>query len=282
MKTPIHLMQREIEALDGLHHPNLIQLQAVYEEPRFIHIVTELCTGGELHDRVVSKDWTISESEAAELIHNIVRGIAYCHKHGIVHRDLKASNFMFVSPTTKTNVKIIDFGLARKFSKEKMNSDGNVDETEWVMRSQVGTPYYVAPEVLTQETYNAKCDVWSIGVVAYVILSGGTLPFHGEDEAATLRLLEDPNLNVKFEPSEPWNAFDESAKDFCRALLQKDPKKRPTSEEALELTWLCENYNKGGQPPLESDDRHLRQQSSSVDKVRDVFQYIFCKAKSAD
>lgn len=286
MDTPIYLLQREVESLDGIHHPHLLELQAVYEEPRYIHLVTEICTGGELYERITNSSttkWIITEAEAAELMHNILRGIAYCHKHGIVHRDLKASNFLFVTPDTNTNVKIIDFGLARRtFKKNEHDNDDDDDDdgSEWVMRSKVGTPYYVAPEVLTDESYTSKCDVWSIGVIAYLVLSGGTLPFCGKDEADTLRLLEDPDLNVEFVMEDSsWNNFDESARDFCRALLQKDPKKRPTAEAALELKWLHDNYTAPDPPCLESDPRLLHHHSSA-DRIREAFDYIFHKSKT--
>jgi calcium-dependent protein kinase len=279
MNTPIHLLLREIASLEGIHHPNVIELQAVYEESRYIHIVTELCTGGELYERVSAGNWSITETEAAELMHNILRATAYCHSHGIIHRDLKASNFLFVSPDTNTDVKIIDFGLARAFSRtgdRPDDHDGTMDESAWVMKSKVGTPYYVAPEILTEEYYTSKCDVWSIGVVAYLVLSGGSLPFCGKDERETLQLLKDPELEVKFDPLEPWNDFDESAKDFCIALLQKDPARRPPAEEALQQKWLCENYTRYHlpDPALASNPKLMRHQKSSfrgrkmIDKIK--------------
>jgi serine/threonine protein kinase len=286
MNTPIHLLRREIASLEGLHHPHVIELQAVYEESRYIHIVTELCTGGELYERVGAGNWSITETEAAELMHNILRAIAYIHHHGIIHRDLKACNFLFVSPDTNTNVKIIDFGLARTFSRTVDRPDDHdgtmMDESAWVMKSKVGTPYYVAPEILTEEYYTSKCDIWSIGVVAYLVLSGGSLPFCGKDERETLQLLRDPELEVKFDPVDPWSDFDESAKDFCIALLQKDPARRPSAEEALEQRWLRENYrDHQPEPALASNPKLIRHQRSAF-RGRQMIEKYFRKAKSLE
>lgn len=228
-KTPVHMLQREIESMRGLHHPHVLELQDVYEEAKFIHIISELCTGRELYERIGSGDWNATEQESAKLLQNILSAIAYLHENGVVHRDLKASNFLFVSPNTNTNVKIIDFGLARKVAD---------DIAEHRLTTKVGTPYYVAPEVLLQDAYCCKCDVWSIGVIAYLVLSRGKLPFCGQDEKQTLALLKDPDLDCSYEPSEVWAEWSGSAKVFCQALLQKDPAARPTAREAMGLTWI--------------------------------------------
>lgn len=248
-KTPAYLLKREIESLRQIqHHPHLIALKGeVYEDDSYIHIVTELCTGGELYDRLATGKWAIREREAAILISNILQAIAHSHERGVVHRDLKASNFLFATKNTNTNVKIIDFGLSRSMMRSQQSttsiSNNNEDEEEeeddlaWVLKSKVGTPYYVAPEVLIDESYSAKCDVWSIGVIAYVVLTRGRLPYCGKDERETLQLLKDPTTSVQFS-HKVWKSYSPAAKEFCKALLQKDPNCRPTSKEALELEWL--------------------------------------------
>jgi len=233
-QTPIHIIQREIHSLRDLHHPHIIELQDVFEEAKFIHIISELCTGGELYERIGSGDWNATEKESAKLLQNILSAIAYLHQNGVIHRDLKASNFLFGSKNTNTNIKIIDFGLARKLRRRE---DGSIDKEER-LTTKVGTPYYVAPEVLLQDSYDSKCDVWSIGVISFLVLSRGKLPYCGEDEKETCTMLKNPELGFCFEPTEIWSELDESAKAFCRGLLQKDPAVRPSAEEALHLDWL--------------------------------------------
>ena len=158
----------------------------------------------------------------------------------VVHRDLKASNFMFAwpPPGSNTDIKIIDFGLSRRTrALDDDDADGCGDDIASILKSQVGTPYYVAPEMLTGESYTPLCDVWSIGVIAYSILSRGRLPFCGEDEAATIKLLKDPDLQVEF-PDEIWERYTPFAKEFCRTLLQKDPTLRPTARQVLTSKWF--------------------------------------------
>ncbi|EJK57825.1 hypothetical protein THAOC_22096 [Thalassiosira oceanica] len=236
---PSHLLRREIASLRQVQpHPFLIRLHEIFESETHVHIITELTTGGELYDRVATGTWKISESEIANLMRNIVEAIAHCHDRGVVHRDLKASNFMFACPRSNTDVRIIDFGLARRT--RALNDDdaeGCGDDIASVLTSQVGTPYYVSPEMLTGESYTPLCDVWSIGVIAYSILSRGRLPFCGEDEAATIKLLKDPDLQVDF-PEEIFRRYTPLAKEFCRTLLQKDPTLRPTARQVLTSKWF--------------------------------------------
>lgn len=238
-KTPIHMLQREIQAMEGLRHKHIIELQDVFEEPHFVHIVSDLIKGDELYERVGSGEWNATEQECAMLLQNILSAVAYMHEHGVVHRDLKASNFLFTSKQTNTDVKIIDFGLAAKVElQEGPADDATSGVMENILTTKVGTPYYVAPEVLVQDRYCCKCDVWSVGVIAYLVLSRGTLPYCGKDEQETCVLLRDPNLTCSFEPTATWSEWGNSAKFFCLALMQKDPVSRPSAREALELQWI--------------------------------------------
>ena len=236
----LQVLKREIESLQMIRHPFIIRLEDVYEDSQHAYLVTEVCTGGELYDKVVALARTpqkhFDEATAARIIFNILSALSYLHevKH-IVHRDLKASNFLFVSPKHPTHIKIIDFGLSR------------VHEKQDVMRSRVGTPYYVAPEVLTSD-YTNKCDVWSIGVIAYLLLSG-TLPFLAADERQTLQLVA--KAEVAFDKKK-WQGISEQAKAFVSYLLQKDPEQRPTAREAMKHKWIVSYC---GQPaPSSTDD----------------------------
>jgi calcium-dependent protein kinase len=225
-KVPdLSLLEKEVDLLRQIHHPHVVQLFEVYEEPKQLHLVTELCTGGELYDKVVEKSLEgghLSEYDVARILRNILEAIAYCHAQGICHRDLKVENFLLLSPDNEAPVKIIDFGLSRK-------------TTDDAMTTKVGTVYYVAPEVLTQATYTQKCDIWSIGVIAYVLLCGFP-PFYDKSEVQTLKLVK--TAQVEF-PSPSWDDVSMEAKQFVLRLLDRNVDSRPSATEALQDSWLC-------------------------------------------
>lgn len=241
-KVPdLALLEREVSILRTLdHHPHIIQLFEVFEERTQFHLVTELCTGGELYDKVVEKTLKgehFSEYDAGRIVRNILEAIAYCHAHGICHRDLKVENFLLLTPANDSPVKIIDFGLSRSMVPVVAGEvSGGVDSGAlWdAMTSRVGTVYYVAPEVLTQATYTQKCDIWSIGVIAYVLLCGFP-PFYASSEAETLKLVV--NAEVEF-PSPSWDDVSMEAKKFILTLIDRNVDTRPTAIEALKHPWL--------------------------------------------
>jgi calcium-dependent protein kinase len=212
--SKIEVLKREIEILKEVKHPNIIELFEVYEDERYLHLITELCTGGELFDRIIAKTQSaeghFSEHDAAVLIRDILDAIAYCHAKFIVHRDLKPENFLFSTEDEGAPVKIIDFGLSR-------HDDGNMG----VMQTKVGTPYYVAPEVLRREYTNA-CDIWSIGVIAYILLCGYP-PFYGDSDT---QIFDSVRVGKFDFPSPEWDEISQSAKDFVTELLNKDQAKR--------------------------------------------------------
>jgi len=222
----VELLKTEITILLEVDHPHIIKLYDVYEDVINVFLVTELCTGGELYDRVVEKtrspEGHFSEFCAARIIRNVLRGIRYCHEEkNIVHRDLKPENFLLSDRTDDAQVKIIDFGLSTHAKRSS------------IMHQQVGTIYYVAPEVLSG-SYNEKVDIWSIGVVAYVLLCGFP-PFNGGDEVLTYDLVKAGNVTF---PSPAWDHISEEAVAFIKRLLELDPEKRPSASEALEDPWL--------------------------------------------
>ncbi len=163
--SKIEVLKREIDILKDVNHPNIIRLIEVHEDDKYLHLITDLCTGGELFDRIIAKTQSaeghFSERDAAKLIHSILDAIQYCHdEKRIVHRDLKPENFLYATEADDSPIKIIDFGLSRP----------DVSPNS-IMRTKVGTPYYVAPEVLKRK-YTASCDIWSIGVISYILLCG--------------------------------------------------------------------------------------------------------------
>jgi serine/threonine protein kinase len=226
-KVPdMELLRKEVDLLSQVDHPNIIKLYETLEDDTNLHLVMELCTGGELYDRIIEKSNSpqhhFSEEDAARILRNILETIAYCHEEKkICHRDLKVENFLLLNESDDSPVKIIDFGLA------KFNPDN-------AMTSKVGTVYYVAPEVVLANEYTNKCDVWSIGIIAYVLLCGFP-PFHAENEAKTLEMVK--KAPIKF-PSPSWDDVSDGAKAFILRLLNRDSMERPSAKEALQDPWL--------------------------------------------
>lgn len=222
------LLQKEVQLLQQMDHPHIIRLFDVLEDDQNFHLITELCTGGELYDQVVeysTQGHHFSEYDAARILRNILDAIQYCHAQGIVHRDLKVENFLLLTSEPSSPVKIIDFGLSRQMGGKNNNT---------IMTSRVGTVYYVAPEVLTQASYTEKCDLWSIGIVAYVLLCGFP-PFYDASEVKTLQLVKE--AEVEF-PSPSWDDVSLPAKQFILRLLDRNVETRPTAQEALQDPWL--------------------------------------------
>ena len=154
-KESIGTLSKEIEVLAELDHPNIIKYYETYEDENDFHIVMELCTGGELYDRIVKRKY-FSEKETVDIIYKITSAISHCHANGIVHRDLKPENILYENNNENADLKIIDFGLSKKFKGIELNSI-------------VGSPYYVAPEIL-EGKYDSKCDIWAIGIIMYILL----------------------------------------------------------------------------------------------------------------
>lgn len=216
----------EIEIMCQLDHPNIIKLEEVYESDEHIYLVVELCHGGELFDRLdMQPGYRYSEEKSAQLMIQIVSAVQYIHSQGIVHRDLKLENFLFSKPDSDSDLKMIDFGLAKHLTYSEKEKDA------------VGTPYTVAPEVILG-SYTESCDVWGIGVIAYLLLSGDP-PFGGCD-GGPLRQVRKNILSgtFSFDPPDIWDNISDEAKDFITDLLQVDPIKRPSSRELLWTPWL--------------------------------------------
>jgi len=229
-------LAHETILLKEMKHRSIVQLIDVYEDDDYLHIVTDLCKGGELFDKIVEKKSNaddgapcFEEGEAAGLLHQILTAVSYMHKHGIVHRDIKPENILFETTDKNSPIKIIDFGLARKHF-------GNRGEPP--MSNIVGTPYYIAPEVLGRK-YDKSCDLWSIGVLTYILLCGYP-PFNG----ANTNELHDSVRRGKYNfPAEDWSGVSLEAMNFIRRLLQMDPGQRMTAEEALDHPWMTRHVN---------------------------------------
>jgi len=213
-------LENEIRVLKRLKHPNIVALLEVFEDKTKVFLVMELVTGGELFDRIVEKG-SYSEKDAADLIKQVLSAVAYMHEEGVVHRDLKPENLLYYSPDAESKIMISDFGLS------KMEESG-------VMATACGTPGYVAPEVLAQKPYGKAVDVWSIGVISYILLCGYP-PFYDENDANLFAQI----LKGEFEFDSPyWDDISEEAKDFIRSLMCVNVEHRLTCHTALEHCWI--------------------------------------------
>ncbi|XP_022746175.1 calcium-dependent protein kinase 1-like [Durio zibethinus] len=214
-------VRREIQIMHHLAgHPNVISIKGAYEDSAAVHVVMELCEGGELFDRIVKRGH-YTERKAAELARTIVGVVETCHSMGVMHRDLKPENFLFVNEEEDSPLKAIDFGLSIFFRPGDILSD------------VVGSPYYVAPDVL-RKLYGPEADVWSAGVIIYILLSG-VPPFWGETEQEIFDEVLHGDLDFT---SDPWPSISESAKDLLRKMLVRDATKRITAHEVLRHPWI--------------------------------------------
>ena len=214
----------EIDNLMLLNHPNILKLyEYYYDEKENLYIITEYIRGEELFNKI-QENGAFSEVESAIIIKSVFQAITYCHSRGIIHRDLKPENILVPAGKTKidyTLLKIIDFG-ASVLKKD----DGKIS-------FRFGTPYYIAPEVLL-ESYNEKCDVWSIGVILYLLLLGQA-PFDGDDDDIICQKIIQEEIDYE---NSRIKSLSPEAVDFMKKLLEKDPEKRISSSQALEHEWL--------------------------------------------
>ncbi|TKY53204.1 Calcium-dependent protein kinase 20 [Spatholobus suberectus] len=245
-------VRREIQIMHHLAgHPNVIQIVGAYEDAVAVHVVMELCAGGELFDRIIQRGH-YTERKAAELARLIVSVVEACHSLGVMHRDLKPENFLFINHEEESPLKTIDFGLSMFFRPGETFTD------------VVGSPYYVAPEVLRKH-YGPECDVWSAGVIIYILLSG-VPPFWDETEQGIFEQVLKGELDFI---SEPWPSISDSAKDLVRRMLVRDPKKRMTAHEVLCHPWV----QVGGvapDKPLDSAVLSRLKQFSAMNKLKKI------------
>ena len=211
---------KEVDIISGLDHPNIIKFYETYHDKYFFHIVMELCQGKEVFDNIANHGY-MPEKKVVNIIFKVLLAIAHCHSRGITHRDLKPENILFESLKPDAEIKLIDFGLSRKYSKDEK------------MHTILGTPYYVAPEVLKGE-YDEKCDIWSIGAMTYLMLCGDP-PFTGSSNNEIFKKIV--KTDIKFNLYK-WKNISNNAKDFVKLCLNKNALERPSASKAVEHKWF--------------------------------------------
>ncbi|XP_022842784.1 calcium-dependent protein kinase 20-like [Olea europaea var. sylvestris] len=257
-------VRREIQIMHHLAgHPNVISIVGAYEDAVAVHVIMELCAGGELFDRIIQRGH-YTERKAAELARIIVGVVEACHSLGVMHRDLKPENFLFVNEQEESPLKTIDFGLSMFFKPVETFSD------------VVGSPYYVAPEVLKKH-YGQECDVWSAGIIIYILLSG-VPPFWDETEQGIFEQVLKGELDFV---SEPWPSISDSAKDLVRRMLVRDPKKRLTAHQVLCHPWVQVD---GVAPdkPLDSAVLTRLKQFSAMNRLKKIAVRIIAECLSEE
>eukprot|EP00128_Syssomonas_multiformis_P010655 Colp12_sorted_trinity150504_noHs@29329 len=220
-KIDVSKLRVEVTVLLSVNHPHIVNLEAVYETKTHIYVVMEYAGGGELFDRIVEKG-PYTERDAADAIQQLLAALVYLHTSKIVHRDIKPENILYSDMTPEAVVKLADFGMAEVLSDKAL------------LHEMCGTPGYVAPEVLMGLAYDTAVDMWSLGVVAYVILSGCE-PFRDKDEFKTYRRITHCEFHF---PEEVWGSISDEARNFICRLLVKDPSERLTAGQALRHPWI--------------------------------------------
>ncbi|KAI3816311.1 hypothetical protein L1987_16004 [Smallanthus sonchifolius] len=243
-------VKREIMMMQHLTgQPNIVEFRGAYEDETSVHLVMELCSGGELFDRITKKG-SYSEKEAAKIGRQIVNVVHVCHFMGVMHRDLKPENFLMVSQDEESPLKATDFGLSVFIEEGKVYKD------------IVGSAYYVAPEVLNRR-YGKEIDVWSAGVILYILLSG-VPPFWGETEKGIFEEILQGKLDLQ---SSPWPSISAGAKDLISKMLTRNPKNRITADKALEHPWLKED-GEASEVPMDSAVLIRMKQFRAMNKLK--------------
>ncbi|CAL4909767.1 unnamed protein product [Urochloa decumbens] len=223
-KDDVEDVRREVQIMHHLTgHRNIVELRGAYEDRHSVNLVMELCEGGELFDRIIARGH-YSERAAAALCREIVSVVHSCHSMGVMHRDLKPENFLFLNKRDDSPLKATDFGLSVFFKPGEQ------------FRDLVGSAYYVAPEVLKRR-YGAEADIWSAGVILYILLSG-VPPFWAENEDGIFDAVLRGHIDFA---SDPWPSISNSAKDLVKKMLRQDPKERLTAAEILNHPWIRED-----------------------------------------
>ncbi|WFD29245.1 calcium/calmodulin-dependent protein kinase [Malassezia sp. CBS 17886] len=226
MRGREHMVRNEIASLKrvSVNHKGIVSLVDYFETMNNLYLVTDLCQGGELFDRICERG-SYYEKDAAHIVHVVLEAVQYLHEQGIVHRDLKPENLLFRDRSEHSDLLIADFGLSRMVDDEQIT----------VLSTTCGTPGYMAPEIFKKTGHGKPVDMWAIGVITYFLLCGYT-PFDRESSMEEMQAIV--NGDYKFEPDIYWQGVSEQARDFIRGLLTVDTEKRLTASQALQHPWF--------------------------------------------
>lgn len=213
-------IMNEIQILRETDHPNILRVMEFFQNEKNLFLVMEKLEGGELFNRIIEQK-RISERESRSIFRQIMSAVAYLHNKKIIHRDLKPENLMFESMQPDSPIKVIDFGTSRKYSPDE------------ILHAKMGTAYYIAPEVLNKN-YDEKCDIWSCGVILYILLCGYP-PFNGNCDEVIFQKIQEGRFTF---PKEEWSRVSLEAQDLVKRILVTDPNARPSAEEVLSHSWL--------------------------------------------
>ncbi|KAH9015601.1 Pkinase-domain-containing protein [Lactarius pseudohatsudake] len=222
------MVRNEIAVLKRVSsgHKNIVTLHDYFETSNNLYLCFDLCTGGELFDRICAKG-NYHEPDAADLVRTIMKAVQYIHECNIVHRDLKPENLLFRTPSEDADIMIADFGLSRVMEEERFH----------LLTEICGTPGYMAPEIFKKTGHGRPVDIWAMGVITYFLLAGYT-PFDRENQRQEMEAIIAGDY--KFEPEEYWANVSDTARDFVSACLTIDPTQRPAATEMLQHRWLSD------------------------------------------
>ena len=252
--------KHEINILIKLDHPNIIKLYEIYETEDYFYLIMELCSGGELFERIITNIESgkpFTEEQAAVIFQQMMSAINYCHKNNIVHRDLKPENLLCLDQSPNSPIKVIDFGMSK------------ICDPNDIMFERVGTAYYISPEVL-EGMYDEKCDVWSAGVILYILLCGYPC-FNGETDEQIYKQIRKKKFDF---PSPEWDIISDDAKNLLKKMLS-DAFDRISAEEVLKDPWVLDhapNAKKGGS--VQINENQLKSYAASSKMRKAVLTYI--------
>ncbi|KAI5673808.1 hypothetical protein M9H77_14172 [Catharanthus roseus] len=251
-KEDIEDVRREVQIMHHLTgQPNIVELKGAYEDKHSVHLVMELCAGGELFDRIIAKGH-YTERAAASLLRTIVQIVHTCHSMGVIHRDLKPENFLLLNKDENAPLKATDFGLSVFYKQGDMFKD------------IVGSAYYIAPEVLKRR-YGPEVDIWSVGVMLYILLCG-VPPFWAESENGIFNAILRGHIDFT---SDPWPSISTGAKDLVRKMLTSDPKQRLSAVQVLNHPWIKED-GEAPDTPLDNAVLDRLKQFRAMNKFKKV------------
>jgi len=226
----IEMLLREVELLKELTHPHIERMVDAVFEGELCYIVTELLTGGELIDQILKVDH-YTEKHARQTLQLLLEAVAHMHSQGVVHRDLKPQNLMLQDNRDDWHIKVVDFGMAKRCKSAKTGVGRGR------LTSICGTPQYMAPEIFQEQDYGEKVDIWAVGVIAYILLSGWP-PFIDLEDDSEERLAELViGQGLKFDDP-VWQHMSKSSRDFLQLAMAKDPANRPSAQKLLEHEWI--------------------------------------------